>query len=136
MMAECADMTRGTDDVWDLLELGSIRVAGLPIIIGTLERGILAPILLHSLAMDTHAIIRHSCGIFLDGFASIPTGILFLEWDTILGSHTLTHVYFWIELKCSFVFEQIPFCRVLASDKRQWAHRGCPNVHSESDIDL
>ena len=77
MMAECADMTRGTDDVWDLLELGSIGVAGLPIIIGTLERGILAPILLHSLAMDTHAIIRHSCGIFLDGFAS--------NWDIILG---------------------------------------------------
>ena len=65
-----------------------------------------------------------------------PTGILFLEWDTILGSHTLTYAYFWIEWKCSLVFEQLSFCRVLASDKRQCAHWGCPNVHSESDIDL
>ena len=92
MMVECADMTRGTDDVWDLLELGSIRVAGLPIIIGTLERGILAPILLHSLAMDTHAIIRHSCGIFLDGFASNQLG--YYSWSGILFlDHTHSRVY-------------------------------------------
>ena len=41
MMVECADMTRGTDDVWDLLELGSIGVAGLPIIMGHSNEGYL-----------------------------------------------------------------------------------------------
>ena len=41
-----------------------------PIIIGTLEEGYFhwPPILLHSLPMDTDAIIRLLCGIFLDGF--------------------------------------------------------------------
>ena len=44
--------------------------AGSGIIIRTLEEGYFQPpILLHSLPMDTRAIIRLSCGIFLDGFA-------------------------------------------------------------------
>ena len=48
----------------------SYIVAGWAIIIGTLEEGYFQPpILLHSLPMDTRAIIRLSCGIFLDGFA-------------------------------------------------------------------
>ena len=65
----------------------SYIVAGWAIIIGTLKEGYFQPpILLHSLPMDTRAIIRLSCGIFLDGFAgqtSSHRNGSDPEWDTI-----------------------------------------------------
>ena len=71
-----------------------------PIIIGTLEEGYFhwPPILLHSLPMDTDAIIRLLCGIFLDGFAgqtSFHRNGWDLLWDTILG---VQHSYVGISL--------------------------------------
>ena len=105
-----------------------------PIIIGTLEEGYFhwPPILLHSLPMDTDAIIRLLCGIFLDGFAGQTS--FHRNGSTVgyySGSATLPRGYF--SAQCSrnefyrfWALSLWPSANTsIVSDNRQWAHWTC-----------